>query len=214
MHAASPTPLEQRQWRKDAQRTVRLALVGVRDACKRFNDANTIGYKEATELGNNLLLQQYLRNMQLGVLRGVPNVRDAAAEKLLIQHCKISEQLHRSLRLLDGAVQSMRGALKDVVAKKDGESWQKTMPVFSTLTIGQIYNILQDLLAMYIAELAVKKSLVHAFDTAPAKLNMAKQDDCKNLVTLYLTTWLSNAHIKEDVAEQKLGILAEDMAGF
>jgi hypothetical protein len=215
MQSASPTPLEQRQWRKDSQRSVRLALLGVRDARKMFIESSSAGYKEATELGNNLLLQQYLRNMQMGVLRGVPNIRGAAAEKLAIQQRRASEQLHAALRTLDGSVQSLRASLKDITAKYHASSsWQQQLPVFSTLTIGQILSILQDVQRMYDAELEVKKSLVRGLDDAVMRTIMGKQEEMKPMITMYLTTWVSSPKLNEDLVEQRLGVLAEDMAGF
>lgn len=56
--AVAPTPLEQRQWQRLAQRSVRLAVTAFKDAETRVLDATVQGTAVATQLTNCLLTER------------------------------------------------------------------------------------------------------------------------------------------------------------
>lgn len=106
-----PSPLEQRQWHRSAQRSVRLAVTACNAAVKRFADASSTGGGAATQLVNALLTAQYLPAMQLpAVLQQVPGLQDAARAKLRWQQQQHLEALAACVQEAEAALQVRRAA--------------------------------------------------------------------------------------------------------
>jgi hypothetical protein len=104
--AAPPTPLEQRQWQRLAQRAVRLAVTAFKDGSTRFTNANVRGTTEATQLTNSLLSQRYMPDLKLPeVLQTVPGLQAAAAAKLHRQQLQHLQQLKELLGEMESALQ-------------------------------------------------------------------------------------------------------------
>jgi hypothetical protein len=76
------TPLEQRQWRRGAQRALRLALIAVKDARGRYGAAARACYAAAGEAANAALAAAYLADSPLGALKALPDIEGAAMRKL------------------------------------------------------------------------------------------------------------------------------------
>lgn len=56
--SAPPTPLEQRQWQRTVQRSVRMAVTAFKDAASRVADATQQGTAVATQLTNSILSER------------------------------------------------------------------------------------------------------------------------------------------------------------
>jgi hypothetical protein len=103
--AAPPTPLEQRQWQRLAQRAIRVAVTAFKDGSTRFADASAAGTAEATQLTNSLLSQRYMPDMSLpAALQQVPGLQAAAASKLHRQQLQHLQQLQDLLDKMQAAV--------------------------------------------------------------------------------------------------------------
>eukprot|EP00877_Chromochloris_zofingiensis_P002973 jgi/Chrzof1/12677/Cz07g03130.t1 len=100
-----PSSLASRQWRRAAQRALRLAVTIFKDARSRFNDASSAGTQAATQLTNAVLSAKYLPDMPMGVLEGVQDLRDAAAAKLRTQQCRSLTELEARYEDMEAAVQ-------------------------------------------------------------------------------------------------------------
>lgn len=87
------TPLAQRQWHKEAQRTTRLALTNFKGCCTRFQGVSKSAYAQATELTNSLLTDAYLEGMPLGALGTIPGFHQQARAKLRANQARLLHSL-------------------------------------------------------------------------------------------------------------------------
>ncbi len=183
------TPLEQRQWRRQAQRTYRLALTAIKDARSRYDSAHSAGLQHATALGNALLTQQYLPGMPLGALKGMRGLLEASARKLAMRQQQALQRLHAALRDIAAAVADMAAALEDVqscgsTTSSDGRSgngpdlstpgrspdgYERRMAIFNSIPLPVAVSMLSELLSMYQRDLRLKQQLVAAMEGAVAR---------------------------------------------
>jgi hypothetical protein len=219
-----PTPLEQRQWRREAQRALRLALTAVKEARTRYDDACSAGMQHATALSNALLTQQYLPSMPLGALQGLPGLLQAAAGKLAARQ-------QQALRQLQGAVGDLRAAAADMGAAVagvggragggagPGQVLARSQPVFSSISLPAALAMLQELLAMFSQDCRLKQELEGAMGAAVAEAGgggsgSGAVDEGKGRLTVYLSAWLSRPGLDEGRVDHLLLVLTDDMAGF
>uniref|UniRef100_A0A383W1F6 Uncharacterized protein n=1 Tax=Tetradesmus obliquus TaxID=3088 RepID=A0A383W1F6_TETOB len=163
--AAPPTPLEQRQWQRLAQRAVRLAVTAFKDGCTRCADASARGTAEATQLTNSLLSQRYMPDLKLPeALQQVAGLQVAAAAKLHRQQLQHLQQLGELLDEMQAAVQDMQAALEGVTSQlSEGAPWQHSLPIFHCLALPEGAALLQQLLQMHSQELAVQQGMLQSF---------------------------------------------------
>jgi hypothetical protein len=103
--AAPPTPLEQRQWRRAAQTSLRVALTATKAARARAADASLNGTRDLTDLTNQILAAEYLPSRPLGALKDEPGLLEAAAAKLRLRQAAALARLEGSWRQLASAAQ-------------------------------------------------------------------------------------------------------------
>lgn len=188
--AASPvpaaTPLEQRQWRRQAQRSYRLALTAIKEARSRYDTAHSAGLQHATVLSNALLTQQYLPGMPLGALKGMRGLLEASARKLVLRQQQALQRLHAALRDVEAAAADMAAALEDVrscggaaspsgggdgdggdaldskAISKNPDGFQQRMSIFNSINLSTAVDMLSELLGMYQKDCELKQQLVGA----------------------------------------------------
>jgi hypothetical protein len=186
------TPLEQRQWRRQAQRSYRLALTAVKEARSRYDAAHSAGLQRATALSNALLTQQYLPGMPLGALKGMRGLLEASARKLVLRQQQALQQLHAALRDIEATAADMAAALEDVrscggaastgggsddgnggdgpddsrATSKGPEGFQQRMPIFNSINLSTAVDMLSELLGMYQKDCRLKQQLVAAMEGA------------------------------------------------
>jgi hypothetical protein len=227
--APAPTPLEQRQWRREAQRALRLALTAVKAARTRYEDCSAAGMQAATALSNALLTQQYLPGMPLGALRDLPGLQAAAAAKLGARQQAALQQLRGALRDLQAAVADMAAAVDELGGggSEPGQGFRRAQPLFHSISLPTALGMLQELLAMFSQDCALKGQLVEAMGAASSGAGAlgggtgtgaaaagGGEDEAKGRVTVYLSAWLSRPGVDEGRVEHLLLVLTDDMAGF
>jgi hypothetical protein len=225
----TPTPLEQRQWRRKAQRALRLALTAVKEARTRYEDGSAAGMQAATALSNSLLTQQYLPSMPLGALRDLPGLQQAAAAKLGGRQQAALQQLQGALRDLQAAVADMAAAVDDVRRKgadgcEPGEAFRRAQPLFNCISLPTALGMLQELHAAFSRDCRLKQQLAEAMGAAAAEAGASRggagaragaaDDEAKGRLTVYLSAWLSKPSMDEGRVEHLLLVLTDDMAGF
>jgi hypothetical protein len=124
-HPASPqpqpqplTPLQQRQWQRATQRSVRLAVTAFKAGRSRLQEAADAGTTAATQLTNSLLTAQMLPDMAMpAALAAVEGLQAAARAKLQRQQQAQLQQLAAAVAHCEAAVATMAAALADVEAQ-------------------------------------------------------------------------------------------------
>jgi hypothetical protein len=162
--AAPPSALEQRTWRKAAQRALRIALTAFKEAGTQCADANAAGQRAGTQLSNAVLTAMHLPAMPLGVLADVEGLPHAAAAKLAARAAECLQQLQAAAEQQAAAAQAMEAALGAVRGCVDQPDWQDRQPVFQSLSVPAAAAMLQQVVDMHCAELAVKWQLLAGFE--------------------------------------------------
>ncbi|KAF8057647.1 hypothetical protein HT031_005996 [Scenedesmus sp. PABB004] len=223
--AGPPTPLEQRRWQRGAQRAVRLAVTAFRARGAAFADAHDRGTGAAAALTNALLAERYLPAAPLPpALAGVPGLAAAAAAKLRRRQRRVLRDLEGLLAELAVAVAGMAAALADVERELPAPCcapcWAARLPVFHTLSLPEAAGLLRRVLAMYEQELGVKASLLASFAAAVAGGDAGGGAACgdtgalRGVLTAAVAAWLARPCIDDEAAQQLLGVLTDEMAGF
>eukprot|EP00879_Flechtneria_rotunda_P008180 GHRR01008569.1.p1 GENE.GHRR01008569.1~~GHRR01008569.1.p1 ORF type:complete len:295 (+),score=110.93 GHRR01008569.1:741-1625(+) len=161
------TPLEQRQWRRSAQRSVRHSVTAFKDAVARIAAINSQGMAHATQLTNNLLTERYMPGLALpAVLKGVQGLQQAATRKLQCRQLEQFGQLQQGLEAMHLAVQDMNNAALEARSQlpfNDPASWQHSIAVFHTLSLPESLALFEQILGMYQQELSVKQGILEFF---------------------------------------------------
>jgi hypothetical protein len=110
------TPLEQRQWRRGAQRALRLALIAVKDARGRYDAAARACYAAAGEAANAALAAAYLSDSPLGALKALPCIEGAARRKLGAAQAAALARADASAAALAGMAAEMADAAVGLLA--------------------------------------------------------------------------------------------------
>mmetsp|Transcript_13928 Transcript_13928/g.30090 ORF Transcript_13928/g.30090 Transcript_13928/m.30090 type:complete len:271 (+) Transcript_13928:817-1629(+) len=172
----SATPLQQREWRRSAQRCVRLALTAVKDARCSFSAASAAGDKALAELSDAILTQVYLPKMVMGALQPVEGLKEAAARKLGIQQQQLLHTLRATCQQAQAAAQAAEGALQEVQAVVDPQqTWQATSPVFSCITAPRAAQLLSDVATMLQREVITKRGVYTLMHSVVAAHNPGLQ---------------------------------------
>jgi len=115
---AGATPLQAREYQRQAQRCVRLALNAVNKGSDQWKAASTSGRSAASALVNAILEERDLPNRQLGSFQSVPGIVAAALLKLkdaqqghYTDLCKESASLRAALEMVRSAADSVQQLL-------------------------------------------------------------------------------------------------------
>ncbi|XP_072977547.1 uncharacterized protein [Typha angustifolia] len=174
----SPSRSPSRLWRPAAQRNLRNQWSKLLASKDRWLSAASEGRSHATGLVNAYLSRKYMPEMDLGVLRDMPEIRQKACEKLSHKQelcCNLLLSSYKNMVLaashLVKASDSMRCFLKVSAASPllqfsdypedendigDGGG----IPVFSSFSISDFESLARELVEMFIVELSLKRILV------------------------------------------------------
>lgn len=121
------------------------------------------GKQHATALTNAQLTLVHLPVLPLGALADVPNLRQAAADKLVERQHQQLQQLSGCLGRLSEAVASLAVAAESLQALAAQEAAAPVLgdrPVFAGLPLGLVAGLLGEIHGMHEAELGVKEAVV------------------------------------------------------
>lgn len=175
----SPSP--SRQWRPAAQRNIRNQWSHLASSKQDYFTASYEARSHATSLVNAYLSQKYIPDMDLGVLKDMPGIRENALEKLVVKQNLYRNNLVSSYKRMAGVVAGMvrssclmRCFLKvsisssliqfcdqqeDVNDLGDGGG----IPVFSKFSVSNFEILAQELVDIFRLELNLKRLLVLEF---------------------------------------------------
>ncbi|XP_008799531.2 uncharacterized protein LOC103714152 isoform X2 [Phoenix dactylifera] len=198
----SPSP--SRLWRPAAQRNLRNQWSKLLSSKDRWVSAASEGRARATSLVNAYLSRKYLPEMDLGVLKDMPGIRQKACDKLaqkqeLYHNMLISsyKEMVVAVSHLVKASSSMRCFLKGSVAgplvqfcdhpeNKNDFGDGGGIPVFSSFPISHFENLAQELVEMFALELSLKRLLVVELLSISWSQNTGQIDGLKWSDELYL----------------------------
>jgi uroporphyrinogen-III decarboxylase len=125
------------------------------------------GRRHATALTNAVLTEAHLPALPLGLLAGVPNLRQAAAAKLVQQQTTALQELAACLQQLQAAVAGLAEASASLLQLLDAEADRPVLAdgaVFATLSMQLVSGMVQDVHSMHQEELAVKSAVCQGFE--------------------------------------------------
>ena len=169
------TPLEQREWRKQAQRTVRISTTSIRSSWTSFESASESGHTHLKSLSDTLILLTQVHSMPLGSLSEVQGVRAKAARKLARQYQttlnNLSKDCEEIERLADAACLAANAILEIVSMNEEtggikGGSmrpWEAICPVFASIPAPKLHMMLREVYSMMLQESRVKSSICRLF---------------------------------------------------
>mmetsp|Transcript_5761 Transcript_5761/g.16181 ORF Transcript_5761/g.16181 Transcript_5761/m.16181 type:complete len:220 (-) Transcript_5761:461-1120(-) len=162
---AGATPLQAREYQRQAQRCVRLALNAVNKGSDQWKAASTSGRSAASALVNAILEERDLPNRQLGSFQSVPGIVAAALLKLkdaqqghYTDLCKESASLRAALEMVRSAADSVQQLLLEH-AGAPGNPTHSTS-VFHCLPLTTLGNLFGSAVQMMEAEITVKETVV------------------------------------------------------
>lgn len=112
------TPLQLRQWQREAQRNIRLATTAFKAGRTKAQDATDTGTAAATQLTNSLLTAEYFPSTQLPeFLKAIQGLQAAAVSKLRRQQQQHLRELAEAVQQVAAAVHTMEQALAAIKAQ-------------------------------------------------------------------------------------------------
>lgn len=146
------------------------------------------------------------------------------------------------VRQLEAAVAAMHGAVMSLDAVPQDEPWQRGSPVFHSMPLLRVRQLLDKVYDMYRLEYDSKAAVLAAVqdlvvETQPPAVGdgtwasgasegdqgqavlaaVAKREGAKrlpDLCTTYISVWMLSPYVEEEQADEALGAITEDMAGF
>ncbi|GMH33231.1 hypothetical protein BSKO_01065 [Bryopsis sp. KO-2023] len=220
----APTPAEVRQWKRDAQRAVRLATNALRGAKLQWENASSAGLDAANSLANNILTTRYLPNMEWGVLSGMDGLQLQCEWKLRNRHQADMDALAESLESLEGAMGKVTEANQTLSKLLEGPPWQSTIPVFISLSMSRICEILASAEDMYIKEYEVRNAVVEGLRGILNEMESGEASTCRkpfkpqesgqpvlrDELQVLLAAWMCGLHFELEEAESSLGMLINE----
>ncbi|GFR52593.1 hypothetical protein Agub_g15189 [Astrephomene gubernaculifera] len=157
--------LAQRQWRQRAQSAVRSAMTAVREARSRFQELSDAGDSALSSLANTGLQLAHLPATRLppalATLR--PELRAAAAGKLVRQLVGMLGELQERVRQLEGCVAALGAAVGSLEGVAQDEPWMRSTPVFHTMPLPKVRQLLTHVYDMHRLEYDSKAAVAAAF---------------------------------------------------
>ncbi|EFJ42578.1 hypothetical protein VOLCADRAFT_107213 [Volvox carteri f. nagariensis] len=156
--------LIQRQWRQRAQTAVRRAVTTAKEARSRFQALSDGGDTAVSDLANITLQLSHLPALRLpdSVADLRPDVRAAAAAKLVRQLAVLVTGLMEGVRQLGSCVEMLAGALACLDEVPQEEPWARTTAVFHTMPLPSIRQLLAKVCNMYQLEYDSKAAVAAA----------------------------------------------------
>lgn len=180
--------------------------------------AVTDGKGHATSITNSILSQTHVPSLKLGVLASIPNIDQAAINKLLERQLASFSLLQQCLDRLESSIEFLSAAVASVssLLEETPDNIQ-TMPVFSaTLTLEMTAKLLEDIERMYTAELEAKRAVIVGFDGCieicrqqPEELSR-QLDRFKSSLQVYITSWMLNACIDDERVESSMKLISKE----
>ncbi|KQK22922.1 uncharacterized protein LOC100835974 [Brachypodium distachyon] len=174
----TPSPSSLRQWRPAAQRNLRNQWSRLLAAKARWLAAATDGRSHASALVNAHLSRSYMPEMDLGVLKDMPGIRDKASAKLAHKELQCREMLLSAYKEMvlsvSDLVKASRGmrcfsklssssplicftdCQDDLNDSGDGGG----APVYKWFSMLEFENFAQELVEMFVSELQLKRLIV------------------------------------------------------
>ncbi|KAJ7555739.1 hypothetical protein O6H91_05G052700 [Diphasiastrum complanatum] len=193
MEQHNGSPAGTRLWRPAAQRRVRNAWSSMFAEHTAWVSASAKGLSVANALVNALLSERYLPTLDLGALHDMVNIREKAHLKLLHQQegyfdqlLEIYQDLVKIICRMTEASKSMRTYVKGPInrplvefssdQKLDGDFGDGGGAViFSTLSLQSFERLAEELVAMFVSELNVKRLLISEMHSAVLSSELKRQ---------------------------------------
>ncbi|XP_078164185.1 uncharacterized protein LOC144559112 isoform X1 [Carex rostrata] len=174
----SPSPSPFRLWRPAAQRNIRNQWSKLLSAKDRWLSASSDGKLHATSVVNAFLSQRFVLKRDLGVLKDMPAIREKAYKKLAYQQGLGRSALLSSYKEMVLAVSQMVKASKSMRCFLKGSTGSPIVqfcnqpevindsgdgggiPVFSSFSVFDFEELAQELIAMFVLELALKRFIM------------------------------------------------------
>ncbi|KAJ4750673.1 Cyclin-dependent kinase 2-interacting protein [Rhynchospora pubera] len=201
--STSPSPSPLRLWRPAAQRNMRNQWSKLLASKDSWFSAASGCRSHATSFVNAFLSQRFMLQRDLGVLKDMPAIRDKACQKLAYQ-----QELSRSALLssykdmvlsvsqMVKASKSMRVFLKSSTGSPIVQFCDQPevmndygdgggVPVFSSFSISDFEELAQELVAVFVLELALKRLLVAEFTSMQSEKEIEENDTTRYVRELF-----------------------------
>ncbi|KAJ3702779.1 hypothetical protein LUZ61_006484 [Rhynchospora tenuis] len=199
----SPSPSPLRLWRPAAQRNIRNQWSKLLAAKDSWFSAASGGRSHATSLVNAFLSQRFMLQRDLGVLKDMTGIREKACQKLAYQQELGRSALLSSYKDMVLAVSNMVKASKSMrvflkastgspivqfcdqpeVMNDSGDGGG--VPIFSSFSVSGFEELSQELVAMFVLELALKRLLVAELTSMQLEKEIEENDTTKCVTELF-----------------------------
>ncbi|KAJ0982010.1 hypothetical protein J5N97_010265 [Dioscorea zingiberensis] len=215
----SPSP-SSRLWRPAAQRNIRNQWSKLLSGKDRWFSAASEGRNHATSLVNAYLSCRYMPHMDLGVLKGMPRIREKACEKLTLKQELYCGKLLSSYKDMVAVVSDLVKASKSMRCFIKGSAASSLIqfsdtsgdmsdpgdgggiPVFTHFSISEFENLVQEIVEMFELELSLKRLIVVELLSINEKEVIGEQID--------VSSWQTELYLGEFDNLQMIGLLSEE----